>query len=876
MDMPLFSNTCLLTKNKLTKKKLTQCKRTKKTQPIASVFFNLGLGSLHLGKLLLALSLICTSGSLLAATSRFPVLVIPTDQPIAAIDLAPYWQVFDDDIKEQLELALQPNTPLASHSPKRLTLSTIKPDLWLRLDLHSAQATNQWFLQIGPGQLSRMTLYFFDQHQQPNLQTTGRVYPQQQAVPQLQYSGGYLLPLPLRSGDQAVLLNIHHAAPTNIQLQLVSQAGLERLRPSQQHWSGLWTGGLLGLLLLQIYLGWQQKFRAFYGLALANAGWVMAYIIEQKIGLTSIFLAALARTPVLSHVLMGLSWTLYLQLIKQALNIEIYFSRWHRLVLATLALTLMGSLSLPLWSEVFNSHLGLSLFISASALLMILACYFCRQASVTTRVLIVLLCVSSILSVNLEQLMSLLPGNLNLPWANQWLHLSSLAITLLLGHTLIQFQQWQQLQDEQTRQQKHQRQLLLQRRQLEWHNRLHQQCLQQIQSSVGELVASLANNPTREVSPTLHRVHHALQRVQNLAADGPVQSLPFLLKPLLMQLARECLERCKTKNLKFHVAFDKKLPLAVRGDARLLHRLLHELLRNAVDYTTQGDVIFKVSTRSVPGRQADETSYSIDFLIQDTGNGLPEQHVETGFKVNQPAAKAMASQKLSLSTNSASINTASKRSPPNSTTADPSHDVPAKSPLAMGLVICRHLVQLLQGNLQIKSVSGQGSRFMVRLNLAATDPEHASADPLNDGIAPLRLHAPHKAGVELALVLDDNRVTQQSLSTILKKLGYKSFIAASSAAAIDILALNAIDLILMDCDMAEVNGFETLATLRAMPHHKRVPAIAIGAYPQAEFHAKAVAGGFNHYIEKPITREKISECLHSIHLEAPTEETLLS
>ena len=70
--------------------------------------------------------------------------------------------------------------------------------------------------------------------------------------------------------------------------------------------------------------------------------------------------------------------------------------------------------------------------------------------------------------------------------------------------------------------------------------------------------------------------------------------------------------------------------------------------------------------------------------------------------------------------------------------------------------------------------------------------------------------------------------------------------------------------------MPEMNGFETLMALRAMPYHQRVPVIAISSYPHAEFHAKAVAGGFNDYIEKPISREKISECLHKLHVEMPS------
>ncbi len=807
--------------------------------------------------------------TVLATTIDNTILRLPNDQQTEVIELAPYWQVFHENLNEQLELALQPNTQLTFETPAGLVLSATQPDQWLRINLHAEQASDNWFLFASPAELTRVTLYFYDQQQQPNLQTTGRVYPQQLANPLLQYSGGYLLPLPLRQGDQSILLNLHHAATTPIHLQLISKAKLNQLRPYQQQLSGLLLGGLLVFLILQIYLGWQQRFKYFHWLALANFGWILAWVTEQKIGLLGTWLAPITLTPILSNVITGIAWTIYLHIFSNTMDIEIAHPRWQRGFAIILAFVFLTSLSLPLWSTSIFSSWAIPLIISASSLFVMLANYFYRQSSLSTRTLIFATTISVVLSVNLDLLLTHIPTSPSLP--HHLLHLICMTLTLLLSHSLVQSQRSQQQLQSQHQHQKFQKNLALQLRQVEWHNRLHHQCLQQIQTTVGQLITSLPNyfapdnatpdnatpnNSAKELSPTLIRVHHALQRVCDLAADGPVQDMPFLLKPLLMGLAKECLERCKSKNLKLHVAFDKKLPLAVRGDARLIHRLLHELLVNAVNYTAQGDVIFKVSTPTVPSTQDRDNTYRIDFLIQDTGCGLPTAHESLEFNLKKASPTKMATSKIIQPT-------------PLKTTSHTTNS-PPESSLAMGLVICRHLVQLLQGNLQVKSVSGQGSRFMIRLHLPTADPSHASTDPLNDSIMPLRIHAPTKAGMELALIVDDNRIIQQSLSATLKKIGYKPLIASCGAAAIDILALNAIDIIFMDCEMPEMNGFETLAALRAMPHHQRVPVIAISSYPQAEFHAKAVAGGFTDYIEKPITREKISERLHQLHLDIAT------
>jgi hypothetical protein len=768
-------------------------------------------------------------------------LVLTDDQQTSAIELAPHWQVFDDNLGDTdalLELALKPNTSLTYQTPASLSLSAQQPDQWLRLNLRAEKSSDNWFLNISPGELSRITLYFYDQHQQSNLQTSGRVYPQQIANPLLQQSGGYLLPLPIQQGDQSFLLHLHHPAATPIDLQLISQSGIAAQRAWRSELNGLFVGSLCGLLLLAIYVGWQQKFKAYFGLALANVGWILAWIAEQKIGALSIWLAPITRTSTLSHVVIGVAWSLYLHLMLQALAIEVNYPRWHRYFLITVAVVFLGSLSLPLWPTFTFNSFALPTIVSASALWVMITSYGCRQAHFIHRVLIMAICSSAIIAVNLDLLLIHLPVMLLSSWPHHWLHLASIGLLMVMGHSLLQHQQAHQQRQEQQHQHKHQKQLALQLRQSQWHNRLHNQCLQQIQTTVGKLIPALSNNPA------LVRVHHALQRVQALAADGPVQDMPFLLKPLLMGLAKECLEHCKSKSLKFHVAFDKKLPVAVRGDARLLHRLLHELLLNAVHYTPQGDVIFKVSTTQLPSTQNHDAVFKIDFLIQDTGSGLPAEHENPVLMMKKThAAKAVPSK-----------------------TADTS----GETSLAMGLVICRHLVQLLQGSLQVKSVSGQGTRFMVRFNLTAADPQYASTDPLNDNIMPLRIHAPTKAGLELALIVDDNPIVQQSVAAILKKLGYKPLIASGGEAAIDILALNAIDIIFMDCEMPQMNGFETLTALRAMPNHQRVPVIAISSYPQAEFRSKALAGGFTDYIEKPITREKISELLHSMHLEMPT------
>lgn len=756
-------------------------------------------------------------------------LALPEESTITSLDLSGYWQVFDESVAEQLEQAMHDDTVLPYHAQSQLVLSANQPDLWVKLNFDSNKASQNWFLQVGSAELTRITLYFYDQRQQPSLQTNGRVYPNVFTQPLLQSTGNYLLPLTLNPGKQAVILHLHHPITTPVQLNLISQAGLDLQRSIQQPLGGLITGLLLLFILLPLCLGKQYKYLDFYLLGLANCSWILAYLCEQKIGPLAQSLAIITQTPTLNFVLMSLGLNLYVWLCQRNSLTHTTPLRWqqgYRLLLAIIFVSacLQPLLPNPVWQQAL-----FSIVIIGSAGWILVCGWYCRQVDKLTRGLISALAITSVASSLVDNLLINLPFTLTLP--HHWVHLVSLLITLGVAHTLIQQQHRTGQRSNQHMQQQEHKQLSLQVRQAEWHNRLHQQCLQQIQITVGSLLP--LTDADHLLAPVMRKVHQALQRVEALAADGPVQDIPFLLKPLLLDLAKTCRDQCKNKNLQLHIAFDKKLPVAVRSDARLLHRLLQELLHNAVHFTEQGDVIFKVSAQP----QANNT-FRLDFLIQDTGTGLPVEQ-------QQPVLQKKAS---------------NKKTSPNIKNSKASV---TEQGLAMGLVICRHLIYLLQGSLQIKSVLGQGSRFLVRITLPSVDPDQVTAASLST--SSIRPTSNRKAGVELALIVDDDRTTQQSLTAALKKLGYKTLIATNGPAALDLLALNAIDIVFMDYEMPHMNGFETLIALRAQPHQHHLRVVAISSHPQAEFEQVAITDGFNAYLEKPVTIAKINSLLNKLN-----------
>ena len=162
----------------------------------------------------------------------------------------------------------------------------------------------------------------------------------------------------------------------------------------------------------------------------------------------------------------------------------------------------------------------------------------------------------------------------------------------------------------------------------------------------------------------------------------------------------------------------------------------------------------------------------------------------------------------------------------------------------LGLAICKQLVALMGGSIEVHSVLGQGSRFVVQVEFEPADaPKPIAAPPVIPASLPRRLHV---------LVAEDNPVNQLVAQRLLERHGCSVDVVATGTAAVHRHHTEKYDLILMDCQMPELDGYEAARRIRTANHHDRVPIIALTAQAFPGDRERCIAAGMDDYVSKPI------------------------
>ncbi len=262
-------------------------------------------------------------------------------------------------------------------------------------------------------------------------------------------------------------------------------------------------------------------------------------------------------------------------------------------------------------------------------------------------------------------------------------------------------------------------------------------------------------------------------------------------------------------------------PLVVYGDPARLRQVLGNLLSNAVKFTSQGAISLRV--RGVEG--AEPEAARLLFEVEDTGLGVaPEFHE----RIFEPFAQA-----------------------DDSTTR-------RFGGTGLGLAISRQLVALMGGELTITSVPGKGSTFRVELP--------APPAPEEDALLAMPSTVPTDLPVSIdckVLLAEDNRVNQILARTILDRLGCTVKVAVNGKDAVTAYAADGFDLVLMDCHMPEMDGYEAARRIREIEagppaRGKRVPIIAVTANALPGERDRCLAAGMDDYLAKPFRAEDIA------------------
>ncbi len=310
----------------------------------------------------------------------------------------------------------------------------------------------------------------------------------------------------------------------------------------------------------------------------------------------------------------------------------------------------------------------------------------------------------------------------------------------------------------------------------------------------------------------LHLLDEVLDHTKLTEGRMELSIKPFNLNELITSFAITLEARCAAKGLASTIHHGGDLPAVFLGDSMRLRQILVNFADNAVRHTDSGTVALAVErVGSLTG------AAKIRFSLSDTGAGFDKEIRERLFVPYEQGDQ-------------------------------PDADVPGGT--GLGLSICAKLVELMGGQVGCESEPGQGSHFwfevvLDRVSETSQDDEDLFADTVaavtpEEG-EPAELEAPaaeepaeqgplRTARPALILLVEDNKVDQMLVSTYLKKFGHTYALAQDGYEAIDMMQATRFDMVLMDLQLPELDGFQTTAAMRKLGgRHVEIPIIAITA-----------------------------------------------
>ena len=278
------------------------------------------------------------------------------------------------------------------------------------------------------------------------------------------------------------------------------------------------------------------------------------------------------------------------------------------------------------------------------------------------------------------------------------------------------------------------------------------------------------------------------------------------------------------KNIHLFIDHDQKIPMYLLGDKHRLQQIIHNLLDNAIKFTTSGEIILKTYLIE----KFDQSAH-FGVLIKDSGVGIPQKDIsEIMYPFNQSIQ-------------------------------------PGISPVGgtgLGLSICQELLKLMDSTLVIHSDLGQGTMMQFDLKLPIMD--------ANDSEVPKnKLNEPHISvnfiGRNLVgrnvLVVEDNAINAEVLKILMSTLKANLYLANNGEECLNLLSKNNIDIVLMDIQMPVLDGYETTRLIRLMPQYKHLPIIGVSAVSTSVNTENLSNLGMDRFILKPFDAIELVQCM---------------
>ncbi|SKA72096.1 Signal transduction histidine kinase [Paucidesulfovibrio gracilis DSM 16080] len=304
----------------------------------------------------------------------------------------------------------------------------------------------------------------------------------------------------------------------------------------------------------------------------------------------------------------------------------------------------------------------------------------------------------------------------------------------------------------------------------------------------------------------------------------------FNLHGLLRSVISTLRLQAETKQLRLELEIDPDTPQFVRGDPGRLRQVLFNLAGNALKFTGQGVVRVQAGPGPTHIQEATEPeTQTVLFSVQDTGPGIPPDAQQIIFDSFQRGAH----------------------------TGDP-----ARRGTGLGLSISRRLVELMQGSIWVSSTPGQGSEFYFTVKLERGDPARTMVP--QHPTSPLLPQSDKSKDGFAVLVAEDNPVNVKVVSLLLEKMGCSPVVVDNGQAALDTLARQSFDIVLMDVEMPGMDGLEATRRIRqGVPGEtpRDVPIIALTAHTTDEIKRACFQAGMDDFLPKPVRLTDLTEIM---------------
>jgi signal transduction histidine kinase/DNA-binding NarL/FixJ family response regulator len=335
---------------------------------------------------------------------------------------------------------------------------------------------------------------------------------------------------------------------------------------------------------------------------------------------------------------------------------------------------------------------------------------------------------------------------------------------------------------------------------------------------------------TRIASESLLSLLHDILDFSTIEAHQlELDETDFDLRTMLENVTDMLAVRADERSLQLICHIKPDVPTVLVGDPVRLRQIIVNVAENGIKFTEEGQVAISVETKKEGG-----SSVALHFTVSDTGIGIPQDQIETIFEIFKQAD--------------------------GSTTRK-------YGGTGLGLAISKQLVEMMGGEIWVESELGKGSTFHFIVCFKLGRSMMALEHPSNDTARLMTHHTIQKAARQLSiLIAEDNPVNQKVAETMLDKRGHRVFVASNGREALETLNKEHIDLILMDVQMPEIDGFEATERIREREKANggHIPIVAMTAHAMKGDRERCLAAGMDSYLSKPIRAEQLFTVIQNL------------